>query len=48
MYPDAIRGGELVGSDGCIRWGGDSRRGRRGSFRGEFGRPIVTKWDFVA
>jgi len=52
MDPDAVCDGECSRSrDGCIRCvldgGGDRLRGR-GSFSGEFGRPIVTGGDFVA
>jgi len=47
MDPDAVWGGERGRSrDGCIRCGGDRRRGR-GSFGVNLGRPIVTNGAFA-
>jgi len=48
MDPDAVGDGECGQlKDACIRWGWWLLKGR-GSFEGEFGRPIVTNEDFVA
>ena len=45
MDPDAVWDRESGQSnDGCIRWGGDRRRGSLG---GEFGRPTVTNGDYA-
>ena len=46
MDPDAVWNGEWGRSnDGCIRWGGDRRRGRS-SFGSQFGASRYNQWDF--
>jgi len=48
MNPDAVWSGEWAWlRDGCIKWGGDCRRGRA-ALGVNLGHPIVINGDFVA